>query len=1146
MRKIKSVLVANRGEIAIRVFRACNEMGIKTVAIYSKEDTLSLHRNQADEAYLVGEGKKPVDAYLDIEDIIRIAKEHDIDAIHPGYGFLSENEGFARRCEEEGIIFIGPKIKHLNMFGDKVNAREQAKLAKIPMIPGSDGALKDYAQLEEFADTHGFPLMIKAVNGGGGRGMREVHHKEDLRDAYDRAKSEAKAAFGDDDVYVEKLIVEPKHIEVQILGDEHGNVVHLHERDCSVQRRHQKVVEMAPAFALSLETRKAVCDAAVKIMKNVGYVNAGTVEFLVTADGSFYFIEVNPRIQVEHTVTEMITDIDIVHAQIRIAEGFSLHSPEVGIPEQDKIPCKGTAIQCRITTEDPKNNFMPDTGKILAYRSSGGFGIRLDSGNAFTGAVVTPYYDSLLVKATAFGPNNEETIRKMLRCLKEFRIRGVKTNIHFLINVLEHPEFQSGSYNVNFIEEHPELFELKPDRDRGTKLLRYIADVTINGYSGAGAQEVPDFEPIQMPSTLDVSPASGTKQKFDELGPDKFSKWLSEQKQVFFTDTTWRDAHQSLFATRLRTIDMARVAGHAAKGVPNLFSLECWGGATFDVSYRFLHEDPWERLRMFRREVPNTLLQMLLRGANAVGYTSYPDNVVRQFIQRAAANGIDVFRVFDSLNSLDNMHVAIDEVRAQNKIAEVALCYTGDILDGARTKYNLDYYVNMAKELEKAGANIIAIKDMAGLLKPQASYNLVSALKDAVSVPIHLHTHDTSGNGILTLATAIDAGVDVVDVAFSALAGGTSNPSMETLYHGLEGTTRQPELEMENVTTLNRYWGTIRKSYHAFDQVQVSPSPEVYYHEMPGGQYTNLYQQAKSVGLGERFEEVKDRYHRVNQLFGDIIKVTPSSKVVGDMALFCIQNELNEENIYEKGLTLSFPESVIQFFRGDLGQPVGGFNEKLQKVVLKDIEPITVRPGLLAPEVDFEEVRKELETVLGHKPKDQQVLSYLMYPKVYKEYQERKELYGDLSKLDTQTFFYGMRMGETIQMEYAPGKVFMITLVQIGEPDQDGNRIMFYRFNGQSREIIVHDASATMTTVKRQKADANDFGQIGATMPGSVLKVFVTKGEAVRKGQVLLVTEAMKMETTIQAPFDGVVETIAVKEQDMIDVSDLLLTIRKK
>jgi len=917
MRKIKSVLVANRGEIAIRVFRACNEMGIKTVAIYSKEDTLSLHRNQADEAYLVGEGKKPVEAYLDIEDIIRIAKEHDIDAIHPGYGFLSENEEFARRCGEEGIIFIGPHVEHLNMFGDKVNARTQAKLADIPMIPGSDGALRDFEQLEEFANTHGFPLMIKAVNGGGGRGMREVHRKEELRDAYDRA-------------------------------NEHGNVVHLHERDCSVQRRHQKVVEMAPAFALPLETRKAVCDAAVKIMKNVGYVNAGTVEFLVTADGSFYFIEVNPRIQVEHTVTEMITDIDIVHSQIRIAEGYDLHSPEVGIPAQDEIPCKGTAIQCRITTENPKNNFMPDTGKILAYRSSGGFGIRLDSGNAFTGAVVTPYYDSLLVKATAFGPNNEETIRKMLRCLKEFRIRGVKTNIHFLINVLENPEFQSGNYTVNFIEDHPELFELKPDRDRGTKLLRYIADVTINGYSGAGPQVVPDFEPIQMPSDLDVSPAAGTKQKFDELGPEGFSKWLSDQKQVFFTDTTWRDAHQSLFATRLRTIDMARVAGRAAKGVPNLFSLECWGGATFDVSYRFLHEDPWERLRMFRREVPNTLLQMLIRGANAVGYTSYPDNVVRQFIQRAAINGVDVFRVFDSLNSLDNMHVAIDEVRAQNKIAEVALCYTGDILDSNRPKYNLDYYVNMAKELEKAGANIIAIKDMAGLLKPQAAYNLVSALKDAVTVPIHLHTHEGSGNAIYSYGRA------VIDLAYSAFANGTSQPSMNSMYYALSGHDRQPEMNIDYMEEMSHYFGSIRPYYKGVDKAEAYPNTEVYQHEMPGGQYSNLQQQAKMVGLGDRWADIKKMYHQVNMMFGDIIKVTPSSKVVGDMTLYMVQNNLTEKDIYEKGDVLDFPQSVVEFFEGRLGTPYQGFPEELQKIILKGAKPITVRPGAVLPPTDFE------------------------------------------------------------------------------------------------------------------------------------------------------------------------------------------------
>ena len=1089
MRKIKSVLVANRGEIAIRVFRACNEMGIKTVAIYSKEDTLSLHRNQADEAYLVGEGKKPVEAYLDIEDIIRIAKEHDIDAIHPGYGFLSENEEFARRCGEEGIIFIGPHVEHLNMFGDKVNARAQAKLADIPMIPGSDGALRDFEQLEEFANTHGFPLMIKAVNGGGGRGMREVHRKEDLRDAYDRAKSEAKAAFGDDDVYVEKLIVEPKHIEVQILGDEHGNVVHLHERD-----------------------------------------------------GSFYFIEVNPRIQVEHTVTEMITDIDIVHSQIRIAEGYDLHSPEVGIPAQDEVPCKGTAIQCRITTEDPKNNFMPDTGKILAYRSSGGFGIRLDSGNAFTGAVVTPYYDSLLVKATAFGPNNEETIRKMLRCLKEFRIRGVKTNIHFLINVLENPEFQSGNYTVNFIEDHPELFELKPDRDRGTKLLRYIADVTINGYSGAGPQVVPDFEPIQMPSDLDVSPAAGTKQKFDELGPEGFSKWLSDQKQVFFTDTTWRDAHQSLFATRLRTIDMARVAGRAAKGVPNLFSLECWGGATFDVSYRFLHEDPWERLRMFRREVPNTLLQMLIRGANAVGYTSYPDNVVRQFIQRAAANGIDVFRVFDSLNSLDNMHVAIDEVRAQNKIAEVALCYTGDILDSNRPKYNLDYYVNMAKELEKAGANIIAIKDMAGLLKPQAAYNLVSALKDAVTVPIHLHTHEGSGNAIYSYGRAVDAGVDVIDLAYSAFANGTSQPSMNSMYYALSGHDRQPEMNIDYMEEMSHYFGSIRPYYKGVDKAEAYPNTEVYQHEMPGGQYSNLQQQAKMVGLGDRWADIKKMYHQVNMMFGDIIKVTPSSKVVGDMTLYMVQNNLTEKDIYEKGDVLDFPQSVVEFFEGRLGTPYQGFPEELQKIILKGAKPITVRPGAVLPPTDFEHVRNELSE-MGAQTTDEDISAYCLYPKVYQDYNKFKKDFGNVSVLDTPTFFFGMKRGEEIQVTIEKGKTLIIKMNGLSEPDEDGNRIVLFEFNGQPRGIKVHDKHAKTTGVVRRKADESNPGEIGATLSGSVVKILVKNGQSVAKGEPLIVTEAMKMETTITAPIDGIVEEILVREGSRIESGDCLLRV---
>ena len=1142
---MKKLLVANRGEIAIRVFRAATELGIETVGIFAKEDEQSLHRFKADEAYLVGEGKKPTEAYLDMDDIIRIAKQSGADAIHPGYGFLSENIDFARKCQEAGLTFVGPRLEHLDILGDKLKAKTAAHKAGLQSIPGTEGTVSSVQEIYEFGEQFGYPIMIKAALGGGGRGMRVVYRKEDVQDSYDRAVGEAIKAFGAGECYVEKYIENPQHIEVQILGDKHGNVVHLFERDCSVQRRHQKVIEVAPCVSLSEEMRSNICNAAAIFMKEIGYVNAGTVEFLL--DGNqFYFIEVNPRIQVEHTITELITGIDIVQAQLKIAQGMDLHQ-EIGIPTQENLTFSGAAIQCRITTENPENNFLPDTGKINTYRSPGGLGIRLDAGNAFQGNVVTPYFDSLLVKVCTYGRDFSQAVTTMQRALKEFRIRGVKTNIPFLKNVIHHEDFLTGTAKTTFIDTTPELFKFPKESNRGNKILKYISEITVNGYPGI-PQEIKAFKrPTYIETLKSVSkPEKTAKQLLDEKGADAVSKWVLEQEKVLLTDTSFRDAHQSLMATRMRSIDLIQAAQQYEAAVPQLFSAEVWGGATFDTAYRFLTENPWNRLEKIRKAMPNTLLQMLLRGSNAVGYSNYPDAVIRSFILEAAATGIDVFRIFDSLNWLPQMEVSIQAVRDAGKIAEATMCYTGDLLNPMQTKYTLEYYKQFAKDLEKAGAHMIAIKDMAGLLKPQAAKQLITTLKESVDIPIHLHTHDTSGNGILTLATAIDAGVDVVDVAFSALAGGTSNPSMETLYYGLEGTSRQPELEMENVTILNRYWGTIRKSYHAFDQAQVSPSPEVYYHEMPGGQYTNLYQQAKSVGLGERFEEVKEMYHRVNKLFGDIIKVTPSSKVVGDMALFCIQNELNEENIYEKGLTLSFPESVIQFFRGDLGQPVGGFNKKLQKVVLKDIEPITVRPGLLAPEVDFEEVRKELEDLLGHKPKDQQVLSYLMYPKVYKEYQERKELYGDLSKLDTQTFFYGMRMGETIQMEYAPGKVFMITLVQIGEPDQDGNRIMFYRFNGQSREIIVHDASATMTTVKRQKADANDFGQIGATMPGSVLKVFVTKGETVRKGQVLLVTEAMKMETTIQAPFDGIVETIAVKEQDMIDVSDLLLTIRKK
>ncbi|WP_308592052.1 pyruvate carboxylase [uncultured Megasphaera sp.] len=1142
MKKIRSVLVANRGEIAIRVFRACNELGIRTVAIYSKEDSLSLHRFRADESYLVGEGKKPVDAYLDIEDIIRIAHEHDVDAIHPGYGFLSENADLAKRCEEEGIIFIGPKVEHLIMFGDKINARIQAKKAGIQYIPGSDGPVMNYAEVEKFAKQVGFPIMLKAVNGGGGRGMRMVDRMADLRDAYDRAKSEAKLAFGSDEIYLEKCIVNPKHVEVQIMGDEHGNVIHLFERDCSIQRRHQKVVETAPASALPMELRQKICNAALKLMKNVHYVNAGTVEFLVTPDGQFYFIEVNPRVQVEHTVTEMITGIDIVQTQIKVAEGYALDSDEIGIKSQDDVRCLGNAIQCRITTEDPMNNFMPDSGKIMVYRSPGGFGVRLDSGNAYTGAIITPYYDSLLVKTTTYGRTHKEAVEKMLRVLKEFRIRGVKTNIGFLINVLKSPEFVAGTYNVNFIDDHPELFNLPVVQDRGTKLLKYIGDTTINGYADAGHQDKPEFEPLEMPIPVDGPYPDGTKQKFDAMGPEKFSQWIKDQKKVFFTDTTMRDAHQSLFATRVRSIDMLRVLEAASKKLPNLFSYECWGGATFDVAYRFLYEDPWVRLRQVRKKAPNILLQMLVRGANAVGYTSYPDNVVKNFIDLSAKNGIDVFRVFDSLNSLDNMYGTIQAVRDNNKLAEVALCYTGDILDPSRDKYDLKYYVNMAKELQNAGANIIAIKDMAGLLKPEAAYRLVSALKDAVDLPIHLHTHDGSGNAICTYDRAIDAGVDIVDVAYSAFAGGTSQPSMSTLYYALSGKDRQPDLDVNAMEEMSRYWATVRPYYKGVDKADPYPNTEVYQHEMPGGQFSNLRQQAKAVGLGDRWNEIKKMYHTVSMMFGDIIKVTPSSKVVGDMTLFMVQNNLTEQDVYDKGDVLDFPQSVVEFFEGRIGIPYQGFPEKLQKIVLKGKKPLTERPGKSLAPVDFDAIRKKLSDA-DYKHEDEDINAYCQYPKVFKDFNEMVKKYGDVSVLDTPTFFFGMKKNEEVHVEIEEGKDLIITLINISDPDDSGVRTITFMFNGAEREIQVQDKSVDMKTVTRRKADPDKIGDIGATLSGSVVKVLVTQGQKVKKGDPLVVTEAMKMETTITSPIDGTIGEIYATKGQAIISGDCLLEV---
>ena len=1141
MNKIKTVLVANRGEIAIRIFRACSELGIRTIAVYSKEDTFSLHRYKADEAYLIGKDKNPIDAYLGIEEIISIAKKRHVDAIHPGYGFLSENIHFAKRCKEEGLAFIGPELCHLEMFGDKINARDQALRASLPVIPGSDGPVQSLAEVIAFTEKHGFPIIIKAVLGGGGRGMRIVRSTDAIEDAYQRAKSEAKSSFGNDEIYVERLLENPKHIEVQVLGDNYGNLVHLYERDCSVQRRHQKVVEIAPGITLSADLRHAICDAAVKLMKNVGYISAGTVEFLVTPDDKFYFIEVNPRIQVEHTITEMVTGIDIVLSQLLIADGNRLHDEEVGIPTQDQIRCHGHAIQCRITTEDPSNNFMPDTGKITAYRSAGGFGVRLDAGNAYAGSIITPFYDSLLVKVSTWGLTHSSSIAKMARCLEEFRIRGIKNNIAFLTNVVKHPQFAEGSYDTSFIDNSPELFTFPTLQDRGTKLLTYLADVTVNGFEGLPVQSKPTYKTVRLPSTPTGKVPCGTKQILDNVGPEGLAKWIKEQPQILLTDTTMRDAHQSILATRVRTYDMLKVIEPTVRLVPNIFSLEMWGGATFDVAYRFLKEDPWKRLTALRKKTPNVLFQMLLRGSNAVGYTNYPDNLVVSFVQEAAAAGIDVFRIFDSLNWMDNMTVAIEAVCNVGKVAEASLCYTGDILDKSRTKYDLKYYISMAKELEHAGAHILGIKDMAGLLKPEAGYMLVSALKEAVDIPIHLHTHDTSGNGIYTYARAIEAGVDIVDVAISALSGASSTPSINSLYYAMDGHKRQPNLDIKALNKLSHYWQDVRTYYQSFESGIMFPNPEVYEHEMPGGQYSNLKQQAKSVGLENQWDEIKTMYRRVNNLFGDIVKVTPTSKVVGDMALYMVENNLTEEDIYERGAALDFPNSVAEFFEGQLGQPYQGFPAKLQSIILKGKPPLTERAGTLIPPVDFDQIREMISNDLPRPISNQDVLSHALYPKVFSDWVYFLKTYGDTSPLDTPTFFHGMRPREEIQMDIEEGKTLVIKLNSIGEPNPDGTRAVNFELNGLPREVIIRDRSIKAIAVTRPKADKDNPNQIGASMSGKVIKVVVENGMVVKKGAPLLVTEAMKMETTIQSPIDGVVVELFVNSNDIIETGDLLI-----
>jgi pyruvate carboxylase len=1139
------VLVANRGEIAIRIFRACTELNIRTVAIYSEEDSSSLHRFKADEAYLVGKGKGPIEAYLDIEGIIEVAKRNKVEAIHPGYGFLSENAHLSKRCEEEGIVFIGPKEIHLHMFGDKVEARKQAIEAGLPVIPGTKEPVTSMQEILIFAKEHGYPFIIKAASGGGGRGMRIVRKREEVEESFGRAKSEARASFGNAEVYIEKYIENPKHIEVQILADVDGNVIHLFERDCSVQRRYQKVVEVAPSVSLSQDLRDRICAASVQIMKNVSYLNAGTVEFLVTEDGDFYFIEVNPRIQVEHTITELITGIDIVQTQILVASGYSLHSNQVGIPEQKDITWRGYAIQCRITTEDPLNSFMPDTGKLLAYRSAGGFGTRLDAGNGFPGAVISPHYDSLLVKVSTWAMTYEQAAAKMFRNLKEFRIRGVKTNIPFLENVVQHEAFLSGDYNTSFVDVTTELYEFQKKMDRGTKLLQFIGNTIVNGYPGlAKTEEKPDFPKARIPLTsYKQSYPEGTKQILDQKGAEGLVRWIKEQKSVLVTDTTFRDAHQSLFATRFRTYDLEKIAEATGKLAPNLFSLEMWGGATYDVSMRFLREDPWERLRVLREQIPNVLFQMLFRGANAVGYTNYPDNVIKEFIKESAQSGIDVFRIFDSLNWIEGMRLAIEAVRESGKIAEASICYTGDIHDTSRSKYDLQYYVTMAKELEKTGAHILAIKDMAGLLKPYAAYDLVSALKDAVDIPIHLHTHDTSGNGLAMYLKAVEAGVDIVDVAVSSMSGLTSQPSLNALTASLTGQERSPQLDLSKMDKLSHYWEDVRHYYKGFDAGMTASSTEVYQHEMPGGQYTNLQQQAKGVGLGDRWEEVKKAYQTVNMMFGDLVKVTPSSKIVGDMALFMVQNNLTEQDVYERGESLDFPDSVVEFVQGYLGQPYQGFPERLMKLILKGRDYITCRPGELLDPVNFDKVAKELEEVHGRTFNKQEVLSHVLYPQVFDEYERYRVAFSKVSVLDTPTFFYGMKLGEEVAVEIERGKILMIKLISIGEVLPDGTRTIYFELNGQPREVNVTDLSVESDMLKKEKADPTNPNHIGATMPGTVMKILVSEGDKVKKGDHLMVNEAMKMETTVQAPHDGIITRLLVKEKESIATGDLLLEI---
>lgn len=1138
MRKeFKKVLIANRGEIAMRIFRACHDLGLQTIAIYSNEDTYSLFRTAADESYLIGENLSPLGAYLDIPRIIDLAKKHHADAIHPGYGFLSENGDFARACEEAGIKFIGPSSKVLDLMGDKLSAKQIALECNVPTTPGTAKPLASREEAQKLAVEFGFPVILKAAAGGGGRGMRRCNSVEEVGTNFDLVKAEAQKAFGNDDIFMEKFLVDPKHIEVQVLGDEYGNVVHLFERDCSLQRRYQKVVEFAPAFSVDQRIRESLYEDAVKIAKHVGYVNAGTLEFLVDKEGHHYFIEMNPRIQVEHTVTEMVTGVDLVRSQILIAEGKPLSDPLIGIQKQSDVHLSGYAIQCRVTTEDPANNFAPDTGKITGYRSAGGFGIRLDGGNAYTGAVISPYYDSLLVKITAWDNTFPGVCRKAARAINEIHVRGVKTNIAFITNILKNPAFRAGKCHTKFIDETPSLFQLNESQDRATKMLKYIGNIVVKERGEHKLYDTPRFPPVTG------NRPDGLKQLLDAKGPKAVADWVLGQKKLLICDTTCRDAHQSLLATRVRTRDIVKGMEGTSEILADAFSLECWGGATFDVAYRFLHESPWERLDLIRQKAPNLLLQMLLRGSNAVGYTNYPDNVIRAFIQEAARSGIDVFRVFDSLNWLPGMEVAMDEVLKQDKICEATICYTGDILDPKRDKYTLQYYVNLAKELEHRGAHMLCIKDMSGVLKPYAAKKLVSALKQEIGIPVHLHTHNTSGNQVATYLMAAQAGVDVVDCAISSMSSLTSQPSLNAVVAALQHTERDTGLDLDRLQYLTDYWEDVRKRYDSFESSVKYPSTDIYRYEIPGGQYTNLKPQVRALGLESRFQEVRENYRKANELLGDIIKVTPSSKMVGDLAIFMTQNNLTPENIVEKGEALAFPDSVVSYFSGMMGQPAGGFPKDLQRVVLKGKKPITCRPGELLPPVDFEEKKREMQS-FDPNPSWRAVLSYCLYPKVVENYVKTRKEYGYIMRLGSHVFFHGLAVGETNKVNIADGKTLVIKYLGLGEVDSEGMRTVNFELNGIRRDVQVPDEAAQKNIVKVPMADPEDKSQVGASIPGAVSKINVKVGDHVEKDQTLMIIEAMKLETAVTARMEGTIAEVLVAEGDTVKGGQLLMTIQ--